>query len=75
MRRGAPSLLALASLLCGVDGRDTVLANHLNELLSLSELPLKNLLNVKRTFVETPQESKFAIHINLQDLRLSQLWL
>jgi hypothetical protein len=74
MRRGAPSVLALASLLCGVGVRDSALANHLDELLSLSELPLKNLLHVKRTFVDIPQECKLVILINLQYLRLSQPW-
>jgi hypothetical protein len=63
MRPCAPFLLTLASLLLGMAGGDTVLMNHLDQLLSLSELPLKNLLHVKRTFVEIPQEGIIIIII------------
>jgi hypothetical protein len=65
MKPCAPSVLTLASLLLGVDGGDTLLANHIDELLSLSELPLKKLLHVKRTFVDVPEEGKFVIIMNL----------
>jgi hypothetical protein len=57
----APSvLLLLVSLIFGADG-DTLLPNHLEELLSLSELPLEKLLYVKRTFVDPPLEGRFVI--------------
>jgi hypothetical protein len=58
MTSRGPVLLALVTLLLSGDGSDAVLTNHLDELLSLSELPLKNLLHVKRTFVDIPQEGK-----------------
>jgi hypothetical protein len=53
-------LLLLVSLIFGADG-DTLLSNHLEELLSLSELPLEKLLHVKRTFVDPPPEGTFVI--------------
>jgi hypothetical protein len=52
-------LLLLVSLIFGAG--DTLLSNHLEELLSLSELPLEKLLHVKRTFVDPPPEGRFVI--------------
>jgi hypothetical protein len=57
----APSiLLLLVSLMFGAAG-DTMLPNHLEELLSLSELPLEKLLHVKRTFADPPPEGRFVL--------------
>jgi hypothetical protein len=50
----------LLSLIFSAQG-DTLLTNNLEELLSLSELPLEKLLHVKRTFVDPPPEGRFEI--------------
>jgi hypothetical protein len=64
MKQRVPSLLLLVSLVLGGNTRqedgDTLMANHLDELLSLSELPLKRLLHVKRTFADLPPEGRFV---------------
>lgn len=56
-------LLLSVSLISGVDtgteDGNTLMANHLDELLSLSELPMKKLLHVKRTFVDPAPEGRF----------------
>jgi hypothetical protein len=62
MTPSGPPLLALAALLTSLHGGAP--ATHLDELLSLSELPLKNLLHVKRTFLDSPQVGKFLAVIN-----------
>jgi hypothetical protein len=60
-----PFVLLAVSLILGVDtgteDGNTLMTNHLDELLSLSELPMKRLLHVKRTFVDPAPEGRFVI--------------
>jgi hypothetical protein len=62
-------LLIAVGLILDVDteteDKKALTANHLDELLSLSELPMKKLLHVKRTFVDPAPEGRFVILINL----------
>jgi len=70
----APSvLLLLVSLIFGSDG-ETLLPNHLDELLSLSELPMEKLLYVKRTFVDPPPEGRFVMLRASWLLTVSAAW-
>ena len=55
-----PSLLLLLVSFSFGANEDTLLPSHLEELLSLSELPLGKLLHVKRTFVDPPPEGRFV---------------
>jgi hypothetical protein len=62
-------LLLVVDIFLGVGTRtedeNVLMANHLDELLSLSELPLKKLLHVKRTFEDPASEGTVVILVNL----------
>jgi hypothetical protein len=42
----------------GLEDNGPYLENHFDELLSLSELPMKNLLHVKRTYLDPEDQGK-----------------